>query len=317
MSSGSIANARAIQGLLQTLMGTYSTGQLLVRATVAAGTDLPAHSYAVPIVAGALYPEAIVRVEENPATSDHSWHTTLGGTLVTVTSLQGGLHVNQAAGVECRWDEPIAGIEATSEVSAGGLTGGTGYATAGTIKQLREYRQLGGQTAAQDLFRAGVGQFPAAVLAWMASYPQDGSVSATEGSNSARAGASKRIFKHEWALFLIASRLESSDERAGELDFLRSEVLATITDATAYRREVISSPQGIDVLEARNDAITPSSYIDVIRFTTSWCLKRYDSQVFHDWEKTRVRVQTEAGTPAPPLPTPPKLDVPDITVTMP
>lgn len=311
MSSGSIANARSIIGLLQRLQGDYSTGKLLVCSTGATGS-VPAHSYAVPIVDGSLIPEAIVRVEENPATADHSWPVTSSGVLVDVTSLQGGAHVNLAAGVECRWDDPIDGIEATSEVAAGGLTGGAAYANAGTIKCLREHRSIGSQVAAQDLLSARVGDFPAAVLAWVASYPVDGSVSATVGSNSARAGSSKRLFRHEWELALIASRLESSDERAGELDMVRSEVLATITDATAARRVVLSSPQGIDVLEARSAMVTPTSFVDIIRFTTSWTLRRRDSQVFHDWEKTRIRVQTSAqGTPAT------KIDIPDITVTMP
>jgi len=323
MSSGSIANGRAIMGLLQTLMGDYSTGQLLVKSTGATGT-VPAHSYAIPILAGAMTPEAIVRVEENPATTDRSWPVTSAGVLVTVTSLQGGAHVNLAAGTECRWDDPITGIEATSEVSAAGLTGGAAYADAWTLRCLRDYRSIGDRTAAQDLASARVGDFPAAVLAWVASYPQDGSVSATVGSNSARAGTSKRIFKHEWELSIISSRLESPEERGGEIDLVRSEVLATITDATAYRRMTISSPQGIDVMEARSTSGTPTSFIDVIRFTTSWTLKRRDTAVFHDWLKSRIRIQTAVGTtpvqpplPAPPIPTPPAIDVPDITVPMP
>lgn len=313
MSSGSIANARAIMGLLQLLQGTYSSGSLLVKSTGATGT-LPAHSYAIPIVAGALTPEAIVRVEENPATTDRSWPITSAGVAVAVTSLQGGSHVNLAAGTECRWDVPITGIEATSEVTAGGLTGGT---LVGPLKCLREHRSIGSQDAAKALLEARVGDFPAAVLAWVGSYPQDGSVSATVGSNSARAGASSRIFKHEWELALIASRLESSDERAGELDYVRDEVLATITDTTAYRRAVISSPQGIDVLEAKSAIVLPTSFVDVIRFTTSWTLKRRDNANYHDWLKSRIRIQTALGTPDPPHPTPAKIDVPDVTVSMP
>lgn len=311
MSPGSIANARAIIGLLQQLQGDYSTGHLLVRSTGATGS-VPAHSYAIPIVDGSLVPEAIVRVEENPATTDHAWPVTSSGVLVDVTSLQGGAHVNQVAGVECRWDEPLDGIEATSEVATGGLTGGAAYANPGTLKCLREHRSIGSRVAAQDLLAARVGDFPAAVLAWVASYPVDGSVSATSGPNSARLGAGKRIFKHEWELALIASRLESSDERSNELDRVRNDVMEVLTDTTAYRRAVISSPQGIEILDGRSALVTATSYIDVVRFTTSYCLRRRDSQAFADWLKTRVRMQTAAqGTPAT------KIDIPDVTVAMP
>lgn len=301
--------ARSVVSILQTLQGDYSSGQLLVRSTGATGT-LPAYSHAIPVVDGALAEDSIVRVEKNTATSDGSWPVVDSGTLVSVTSLQGGSHVNLAAGVECRWDPEISGIEEASEVAPGGLAGGTRLASVGALRQVRVYFELT-QEVARDLFRAEVGEFPAAVLAWDSETPAEGSVSAVFGSSPGRQGRNKRAFKAQWNLFLISSRLDQASQRKREGWTLRDDVLELLTDRTAWRGCTVSLPQGIEIIEARVFHVSPTSYVDVVRFTTSYTLKTRDERTWNDWLRTRLVQRFDEPDPGAG-----DIDVPDILVDM-
>lgn len=292
-----VQDSRAIFSLLQTLMGPYSSGQMLVKSTGPTG-NVPKFAHAIPIIGASLIEEAIVRVEPNPATEDGSWNVVNSGTLIPIASVQGGNHVNQPAGTTYRWDSPIDGIEAVS-VCPSGMSGGSKLTTGIALQQLREYRSVGGPRSVKEIFAAGVGSFPAAVLAWAADMPNGGSVSTTSGANSSRAGRGSRIFKHEWHLFLISNRFDSSTERSHELDRLRDDVLSTLSDRTAFRGQAISGPQGIEILESSVASITPTSYVDLIRFTTSYSLRMKELSTYSDWKRSNVQTRTsEQGTPA-------------------
>jgi hypothetical protein len=297
--SSSTYLARAIQGLLQAQMGTYSEGSLVVRSTGATGT-VPKHAFAIPIVDDQLHEDATVFVQANPDTSDGSWAVTDAGVELPVQSLQGGERMNLDAGVECRWDPELSGIEATSEVASGGLTGGILRTVRGTLRQLRLAKSFGSTPESQDFFRAQVSHYPGAVLAWLACYPADSSSGPSLGPQTARVSAGRRMWAHEWALSLITSRTASQELRIREGDQLRDDCLELLTDRCAYRGLQLSYREpGIEIIDARLARVTASSYVDLVRFATIYPLTRRDERTFTDWLMTRNVIRTEDQTPYP------------------
>jgi hypothetical protein len=128
--------------------------------------------------------------------------------------------------------------------------------------------------------------------------------------NSNRGGAGRRLFKHQWALWLITSRGDSSDQRRREGDDLRDLAMSLISDRDAWRGIDLSHPQGLQIITAQIQNVTPSAYVDLIRFAASYTLTRRDTRTFADWLTTRMRVQTPeqpAGLP---------INVPDVTFRM-
>lgn len=303
----SIKHSRGIMCALSVLQGATATGSVLVHSTAASGT-VPAHSYGVPIVGNALAEDALVRVDKNPSTTDGSWPVTDTGTTVTVSAVHGGLRGNIPAGTEVLWDPPIAGVE-TKSASPAGVTGGVSLETFGALRQIKEYRELD-QNTAISLFRAQAVDTPAAVLSWLAATPVNGSVSAAYGVTQDRAGRGRRLFKNEWALFLVTTRQSDLAIRLREGATLRDDVLEVLTDLTAVRGQVLSHPQGIEILDARPYGTTPTSFVDIVRFTTGYALVHRDSQTFSDWIATRYRSFYAAGTH------PSEIDVPDATIPM-
>ncbi len=302
-----IQQSRGIMAALSVLQGGTATGSILVHSTAATGS-VPAHAHLVPIVGGALQEDAIVRVDKNPATEGGAWPVVLAGTSVTVSAVQGGTRGNLAAGTELLWDPPLSGI-ATKSATVAGLSGGTWLDTFGSLKDLRQFRGLSPDVA-QDLLRAQAGMMPAAVLAWASCGPVSGSVSAAYGATQDRAGRGVRLWKNHWDLFLVTSRQSDLAIRLREGDQLRDDVLEVLTDRVAVRGQVLSSPQGIEILDARQYASTPTSFVDVVQFTTSYALVKRDAQAFSDWLVTRYRSFYEKGTH------PAELDVPDVKVPM-
>ncbi len=307
--SASTYFARAIQALLQAQMGTYSSGNLLVRSTGASGT-VPKHAFAIPIVDDQLHEDALVFMQANPDTDDGSWPVTDSGTEIPVQSVQGGNHVNQVADVECRWDPELTGIEETSEVATGGLTGGQQRTERGTLRQVRMYKSLGSRPEAQDFFRAKVAHYPAGVLCWVGSGPGDGAAGPSLGPNTARVGAGRKIYQHEWQLWLITSRQASAEQRTREGDQLRDDMLELLSDRDVYRGLTLSSAVGIQVIDARLSSVTGSSYVDVVRFSSLFVLTKRDERTFNDWLTTRMVIQTEDQPPYP------ELDIVDTTIEM-
>lgn len=282
--------SRALQLVLQPLQGGYSTGTMRVsteaEATLRAGTML------CPVVNGAEMDAACIKVEPNPAVADGSWPIPITGADVTVTSLQGGAHVNLTAGTPLNFDEAPDGVTA---VLATDMTGGTRLTTFGALRQVRLYKDLGNQIDAQSFFQAQVNDYPAAVLTWAATTPGDGSVSPSLGADGTRVGRGKRIYAHEWTLFVISSRLDSKDRRKREGDVLRDNLLEMLTDREAFRGVQLSTPSGIKVIDARLASTTKTAYVDVIRFVTWFVLKKTDTRTFNDWITSSVTVQPIVG----------------------
>lgn len=287
--------SRVLQMLCQPLQGMFSTGTALV-TSISAPVTLAPGDVLVPIVNDCEAEEAAVKIEPNPDTADRTWPITTTGTAVTITSIQGGAHVNLVAGTALRFDEPPAGIVELASVATS-MTGGTKLASFGALMQVKAAKDLGSQVDARSFFACQLGDYPAAVLMWRATTPGDGSVSPSLGADATRVGKGKRIYAHEWELTVVSSRHDSSDRRKREGDIIRDNLLEIITDREAYRHVNLSTPMGIKVTDARLVAATETAYVDVIRFVSWFILKRRDERTFNDWLTAKLDVtrQTSVG----------------------
>lgn len=303
--------SRALASLIAVEQGQYSAGYALVKSTGATGR-VDAFDHATPILNGSMDEAFEVRVEPNPDDDEQGWDVTDAGVLVPITSVVAGTSANLPAGTELRWNPESTGIEAVSVVAPGGMAGGTQKTTFGALQQFRHYRTLGDRMGAEQFFRGQVGAYPAAVLAWAKTYPWDGSSTATAGGDATRVGEGVRLYRHEWHLYLVTSRLDGEERRRRESDTLRDNLLGLLTDATAHRGINLSSPDGLNVLDALPFALTDFTHVDLIRFTTTFGLANRElDEVYPDWEQTRQRVQT--ATQGEPPTKSPEIDVPDIT----
>jgi hypothetical protein len=299
--SDTIQNGRAIEARLQTLQGPPASGQLLVKAT---GVDvkLPAGACAVPLVDNALNEQATLFARMSSA-DDGSWTVTSAGTVVDVETLQGGAGANLPGNIECRWDPPIAGLAPTATLTAAGATGGANDERLGAIALFRHYQQIA-TGEVEELFRAQVYTFPAVVLAWVSTTPLDGPMTGSPGPRTARVSQMAMLYQHTWHLYLVTSRLEDEGIRRREGAALRGRVINRLHNArrTRHRAFIVSGDPGAEVLSARVLRVTPTSYVDVVEFST-----RYTQQPDHDppdanpWLRTHFKALSEPQPPAPPL----------------
>jgi hypothetical protein len=283
--------ARGLQACLQVLQGTYSSGSVTATAT-GDPVELPKGTFGLPTVDGSEDESKAVIVEANPLVTGGAWTVTSGGTDVLVTSVQGGTHVNLEAATAIRWDPPITGLAATGTVAAGGLTGGTAATHYGAIRQVRYYRDMGSNPGAVDFYAAGLHSYPAAVLGCESTMPADGAALPGVGPDSTRRGQGKREFVATFDLMLFTSRFDQTHQRRKESDQLRDDVLELFTDRMSYRGCYLSSPRGIQILEARHLGSKPTHYVDVVRFSCHCTLTKRDDRTFRDWLTTRLQVET-------------------------
>ena len=309
--SSTVEQGRILMSLLQVLMGSYATnGYVTVRSTGPTGV-VPAYSYAIPLF-GSLNEDATIRVEKNPATADGSWLVTSAGTPVPVSALLGGPIGNLPLSTLVRWDEPLSGIEEFSQVTTA-LSGGAflNPSSGPVLRQVKLYRELGPDVV-KTLFAAQAGaDTPSAVLAWASSGPADGTGSPAMGLAASRVREGSRIWKNNWLLWLVTSRFESTEIRRREGDTIRDLTLSLLTDREAWRGVTLSLPQGLQIVEASVFKVLETSYVDLIRFSTSYTLTRRDERVFNEWVTSRIRLETAEQPPGS------KLFVPDIKVPMP
>lgn len=304
--AGTVSVGRAILGALQPLQGPAAAGSLLVRSTGATGS-VPSGSVAVPVASGGLVEAGSVFVLANPDTADGSWPTTPTGASVAVEALHGGPGGNADAGTEFRWLPELTGIEATSETAAG-LTGGSFLA--GGLRRVVAYKSMD-QAGLAELFRASVNDCPAAVLAWASTTPVTGPMASNPGPRVSRLGTTTVLFRHEWLLWLITSQLSSEGERRRSGDAIRDDVLELLHQRCSARDVLrISNEPGIEINQATVKAVSPTSYVDQIRFSTTYAqIQTLGGGNANDWLLTRIRQQTAEQASA-------VLDIPDVSVEM-
>lgn len=311
--SSTVNNSRALEAALAPLMGPCAGGSVLVKSTGATGT-VPFGAALIPIVRGAMIEGATAFVTKNPATEDGSWPVVQAGSSVPIAALQGGIVGNTPAGTQYRWDPPLEGIELTS-VSAAGLSAGVANAGYAALKQLRPYKGLA-QNELDAFLRAQLGQFPGVMIAWESTQPIDGPMAAKGVPRAARAGVGKMWYRHNWLFYVVTSRLDSEGQRRREGDTLRNDIEETLLDTTQARGLRVSMEPGAEVVESRLFTVSPTSYVDLIRISTTVTLQhRRQTANYNDWLRTRLRQQTDPNGEGPAIS--PPLDLPDVTDPMP
>jgi hypothetical protein len=283
--------ARGLQACLQVLQGDYSSGSVTATAT-GDPVELPRGTFGLPIIDGSEDESQAILVEANPDVEGGAWTVTSAGTPVSVTSIQGGTHVNLDVDTPIRWDPPITGLEATGVVAAGGLTGGTQATHYGALRQVRYYRDMGSNPGAVDFYAAGLHSYPAAVVGWESTMPADGAALPGIGPDSTRMGRGKREFVATFGLMLFTGRFDQTHARRKESDQLRDDVLELLTDRISYRDCFLSGPRGVQILEARHMGSRPNYYVDVVRVACHFVLSMRDERTFHDWLTTRLQLAT-------------------------
>ncbi len=307
-----IANARAIEAALQRLQGPAASGKLFVKAT-GADVEVRPGSCAVPVVAGALNDQAVAFVRPNTANPGGKWTVTSAGVLVDVAAVQGGPAGNQPGGTAYRWDPPLEGVEDTSDAEAAGLAGGE-YSSA--FAGLRQFSHLRTTefVPGQELFKTQTFDYPAAVLAWARTGALDGPFAGTPGPRTARVSNRAMLFKHTWFLWLVTSRLDGAAARSLEADTLRDDVVDAIEGAMRVRDRAfaVSIEPGASVVSVAPFRVLPTVYVDQITFDTGYVQAgRAEPRDYEEWLRTRLRQQTAAQPPDPPL------DLPNIIIPMP
>jgi hypothetical protein len=274
-----LRTARSVMSILSPLMGERSSGWVLVRATGAPAT-LPKNSYAVPVVGGQVHFDALIKSLPE-STIDPA------GTLVPAASVLAGAITNLAPGTPLRWDPPIDGIEAVSEVAPAGFTGGMSARGYGAVRQVKLYEQIGSATAATDLFAAKVGHFPALVLSWdQSAHPTD---------IVTRKSRVSIQFREHWLLSIVASRHDGSDQRRHEALEVLEAATQLLADRSEMDGEIISLPCPLRVESRRRIAVAPTSYVYAVAFNTMHTLERREWRTIADWLRTRLTTTTKTG----------------------
>jgi hypothetical protein len=91
-------------------------------------------------------------------------------------------------------------------------------------------------------------------------------------------------------------------------------VLEVLQDARRIRDRsfVVSAEPGAQIQGASPHEVTPTVYVDRVTITTDFVLtRRPEPKDYNDWLRTRLRQQTAAQAPSPPL------DLPNIIIPMP
>ncbi|WP_437759487.1 hypothetical protein [Sorangium sp. So ce1389] len=266
-------------------MGNTSSGSVTATAT-SSPVVLPKNTYGVGILSGSMDPLTLLKT-----TADVT--VTTGGTSVPVRSVLGGQRVNLAPGTTIRWDPAIPGLQPEANVLAPGMTGGTKAVGFGAVAQVRLYESTG----VEDLFKTGVGLFPALVLVWSGS---------DEDENVGR-GAT--LLRERWVLAVVASRADGDETRRAEALQILEDASELIHKQSVVDGEVFTAPQPVLVSARSRIVSTSAAYIYGIQFSTVRSLEKRESRVFPAFEQVEAKwplpgtpeasVVTGAGIPIP------------------
>jgi hypothetical protein len=290
--------ARAILEALRPLLGSAATGRLTVKAT-GADVTLRCGSFANIVAESPATGLLEVRRDVILRTRRDVIANTVG-VPVDVISLGGGQLMNQAAATAVIWDPPLTGIETTSVVAAGGLTGGADSVGLGSVKQVVWYETIGGASVARDLFAASVaGDTPAVVLGWDSSQEVE------------RMGRGRGAYVDSWTVYVVTSRGEGSHDRRDEGLAIVDAVRSYLVDLGAVGGFNLSDPP-IKVGVATRLAIAPTSYVYALKIQTFVGLEKAPRFVdpaalvfgdegiaFAEWVRTRIDLDTATIPPFP------------------
>lgn len=277
MSRGAIVRIeRALMSVLAPLTGSRAAGHVRARA-VSADVVLPKNTYGVPIhvsaagVAQASASRLLKTAGEEVVTRD--------GVVVPVVSVLGGSDVNFAGGTRVRWDPPVDGLELEAQVVAPGLLGGAAATAPGAARRIVTYEGIGPGTAADDLWKARVGEFPAVVISWEGSSPGE------------HVGKLRCRRKHRFRLYVVTSRLDGDDARRDEAKTLLEAIAEILVDRSAADDESFSNPP-VEIGSGARLALGPQSFVYFLEALVSHATHRVEFRTFAPWLSSTERIVT-------------------------
>lgn len=271
---------------LSVLTGERSSGSILALADPAAGAGpfyVPANTYLVPrIVSGTGSSSTeFDRMTKTGAEASVDPVTSPSGTAIPILSAQGGVRQNLPAGTVLEWyPEPPVGLLPTV-VCAGGTTGGTNDTSQTGLARVVTLEGLGTGATAAQIWKAGAGQFPAAVVAW-------------EGSDEGRVlgtGAGQVLKRHQLKVFVIVTRLDGNQRRQDQGELLLSAIEAELSYRAEVDGEIFSSPPTHPGALGRL-ALDPASLVYTYSFGINHVTSTSERRAFAQWLKLRTRIQT-------------------------
>ncbi len=279
----------AILSALAPLTGVRSSGSMTALASGGA-TTVPPGWYLVPTIrtpSGESYVDFGRMVKTTTETAvdpvaDPS------GTAVAFVSVSGGVRQNLDPGTVLEWyPEPPAGITSTA-VTVAGSSGGTDATGPAAVRQALSWEGLGAASVAADLWKAGTDAFPAVIVAWRGA------------SEERRVGAGKILEKHNFDVFVVATRLDGANRRRDEGKIVLSAVQREIEDRAQVDGEIFSSPPTVPGALSRL-AMDPGSYTYVLALQVSHAAKRTERRAYMPLAKVRTQiVTTDDGVTQPP-----------------
>lgn len=294
-----IHDARALLALIQPLTGTRAAGTALVRSAGATGS-IPANAHAVPIVDGQVRPELLIKTVQNPTTDDHSWPVIQAGTPIPILSVLGGAGHNLGPGTVLRWLPAPDGIADSSSVVAPGLRGGAPNTSYVGVAEAKIFEQLQAAPApGLDLFRAGIARYPALMLVWQGSEPDDGQREQPLGRRESRLGKGQTLQRQSWDLFVIVSRQESDPVRREQGLAIIDELREVMTDRQSVDGMPFSTIRPLSIHGSRRWLVGPSVYVYLMQFSTANVLKKREEREFSPWLTTRLDADTPDSPPFP------------------
>jgi hypothetical protein len=263
--------ARRILGHLSNMVGARSTA--LATAVLPSGTlDVEAGELLSPVRGGQLDPTMPFRVKLGVTLS-----TTPA--VVTLEPVVGGLPTNLPISTTLRWDRLTGAPDLVLDAAA---TGGF-YRSGVSLKQWAYYEHLSRQ-AAQELFMAKVGLFPAGVLVW-------------DGSDKVANVGDQRVLQRErWTIFVAVSRMDSHSKRGGDGLELADEVESRLVQAAGYGLSHFSA-KPTELLGRGRLAAAPTSYVYSVTFGTFRVVCRLDDRELVAADHVNIDATTGGDVP--------------------
>lgn len=299
---------RAIFAHLHPLSGTRGTGNVTVSS---AGPEvvLPVNTYLLPLVDNReLDFVRPFKVAPNPATVDPNgtggdWTVPAAGTLsVAIKSNAGGAIHNLPAGNLLRFDPPVPGLAQTVTLDASisdasnlvppvaGLEVIEGAEA--LVRRMVFWEQIGGVDQVREFFSAGAGDFPAMLLAWVASIPLQGRTSGGAQGNT-RVGRGERAFREGFILYCGSADLSDTTVRRNRALVLMQAASRLLSDRQMNLdlEYLATMGGGIEITGRRLAFRAEQAWVYQITFEANQMLEQVDiARTFHPWEKTSMGI---------------------------
>lgn len=266
---------RAILSILCPLTGDPGRGLVMVSSSTGGAVTLPprAHGYAilapvgnaanVTLPNGGSIPAAGVLGTSPPAMASHmlvvldDGEALPGGAAIGAKTVSGGLRANLVPGTRIFFDPPIPGVEAEAVVGPAGFSGATAPPAYAGVRTVATYEAVDAREVADDLFRAGINEFPAIALVYV-------------GRGDKRpAGVRRWITEERWSLVVVTSRNDGDPLRRNECVRILDAAEGLLDGRSSVElRMLFSAPAPLRTRARNRVSFGPTAYVWALAMTT-------------------------------------------------